>query len=528
MKKNKKIKNIPNYAWGASDIQKAQGIASTGLDLLQNAVSGQPVNAGTVLGSTAKGAATGAMFGHVGAIVGGAAGALAGSIGTVGSVDENTGEYVDPSGIAGMFGHSKDYIRNKAGRIRNGLASRQRSEDYAAEYYSQVNPQYMMMANGGIATNTNAYLDDGELIRTPDGTIGSIPEEGKPQDSNLVNVPIGTQVLSDKLKVPGTNKTFAEMGKKLMKKSNKIATDKYAENSKMLNERNNQLEYNRLLQLQESIKNKKRKGIKGSFDQTGYADGTPYLDDDFRNTSIEQIQQGWYVPSNSGSSLKPNMFTNLAIERQPVQSTQVKGIGRKQPASTTEPTDYSSLMDYASALTAPLANMFTPRSQKVDTFTYTPKYGPTYYDINDQLDQVDLTDSMARYNQAQINPNTGAGMAFGLQSAVNRNKQIASLYDVKRNAENQMISRNADIYNQWANQYANARHTAATEQAQNDAVTRNIRRKGLGDLSTRLQQISKDRKMTSRDQAIMEAMIPYLEYGMTSEQLKKLVNGLKS
>ena len=49
------------------------------------------------------------------------------------------------------------------------------------------------------------------MLRTPDGTIGSIPEEGKPTDSNLLNVPVGTQVLSDKIKVPGTNKTFAEM-----------------------------------------------------------------------------------------------------------------------------------------------------------------------------------------------------------------------------------------------------------------------------------------------------------------------------
>jgi len=48
------------------------------------------------------------------------------------------------------------------------------------------------MANGGVVPNTMAYLDDGELIRTPDGQINEIPEEGKPTDSNLVNVPVGT------------------------------------------------------------------------------------------------------------------------------------------------------------------------------------------------------------------------------------------------------------------------------------------------------------------------------------------------
>jgi hypothetical protein len=42
------------------------------------------------------------------------------------------------------------------------------------------------------------------------------------------------------------------------------------------------------------------------------------------------------------------------------------------------------------------------------------------------------------------------------------------------------------IANQWGQQYANARHLASVEQAQNDAATRNIRRKGFGDLSTRI------------------------------------------
>jgi len=66
--------------------------------------------------------------------------------------------------------------------------------------------------------------------------ISSIPEEGKPTDSNLVNLPGGTRILSDKLKVPGMNKTFAEMGKKLMSKRESKNTDRFAEASRMLNQ----------------------------------------------------------------------------------------------------------------------------------------------------------------------------------------------------------------------------------------------------------------------------------------------------
>jgi hypothetical protein len=148
----------------------------------------------------------------------------------------------------------------RSNAIKNNNFSRQATQQLRVDAANDPNLEYnpVNAAVGGVIPSTAAYLDDGELIRTPDGTIGAIPEEGKPTDSNLLNVPVGTQVLSDKLKVPGTNKTFAEMGKKLMKPT-KGGNDKYAENSRMLNERNNQQAYQDLLNLQESIKIKKGK-----------------------------------------------------------------------------------------------------------------------------------------------------------------------------------------------------------------------------------------------------------------------------
>jgi len=83
-----------------------------------------------------------------------------------------------------------------------------------------------------------AYVDDGELLQTPDGMISSIPEEGKPTDSNLVNLPGGTRILSDKLKVPGMKKTFAQVGKNLMSKKDSNNKDRFAESSRMLNQLN--------------------------------------------------------------------------------------------------------------------------------------------------------------------------------------------------------------------------------------------------------------------------------------------------
>lgn len=488
--KNKKLKRIPQYAFGAdaisnwgnmSGVDKAnvvtQGVGAIG-SMIGNATSGQKPTAAGVISGIGSGAAMGASIGGPwGAVIGGAIGGITSSIGSGGSVNEQTGEYELPSGIAGLFGHSESYIRNKAGRIKNGIQARQMSEQVAADYYQENGYNELSLSKGGVVPSTMAYLDDGEMLRTPDGTIGSIPEEGKPTDSNLLNVPVGTQVLSDKIKVPGTNKTFAEMGKKLMKKSNKKANNIYAENSQMLNERNNQMAYQALLDQQEALKSKKINKKKS--DIPAYEDGngniTPY-------------------------SKKP-----------------------KTPSDN----NWLDLIDNIAALAGPIGNIFSGSPERVETYTYDPAYGPTDYNIDPILREATISDRIARYNMANINPNTGANMAFGLQSVVNRNKAIANAYATKNNAENQMAFNNAQIANQWGQQYANARHLASVEQAQNDTAARNIRRKGFGDLSTRIQQISKDKRLTKRDSAVLEAMLPYLEYGMTSDQLTKLYNNLK-
>ena len=558
--KNKKLKRVPRYAFGAdaisnwgnmSGVDKAnvvtQGVGAIG-SMIGNATSGQKPTAAGVIGGIGSGAAMGASIGGPwGAVIGGAIGGITSSIGSGGSVNEQTGEYELPSGIAGLFGHSKSYIRNKAGRIKNGIQARQMSEQIAADYYQENGYNELSLSKGGVVPSTMAYLDDGEMLRTPDGTIGSIPEEGKPTDSNLLNVPVRTQVLSDKIKVPGTNKTFAEMGKKLMKKSHKKANNIYDENSQMLNERNNQIAYQALLDQQEALKSKKIKK-----NTAAYADGTrgikPYgynknmSDVDSRSNQSSgprpipssEVASRLGIPYNINAPIG-NVDTANARSSKYFNYTGNPGqlpVGNMYSANSKKPktpsdNNWLDLIDNIAALAGPIGNIFSGSPERVETYTYDPVYGPTDYNIDPILREATLSDRIARYNMANINPNTGANMAFGLQSTVNRNKAIANAYTTKNNAENQMAFNNAQIANQWGQQYANARHLASVEQAQNDAATRNIRRKGFGDLSTRIQQINKDKRLTKRDSAVLEAMLPYLEYGMTSDQLTKLYNNLK-
>lgn len=80
------------------------------------------------------------------------------------------------------------------------------------------------MANGGMSSSL-AYVDDGELIQTPDGSISKVPENNKPTDSNLVSLPEGSRVLSDKLKVPGRKKHLHNLVRNDGKKKVSIMTD---------------------------------------------------------------------------------------------------------------------------------------------------------------------------------------------------------------------------------------------------------------------------------------------------------------
>lgn len=198
-----------------------------------------------------------------------------------------------------------------------------------------------------------------------------------------------------------------------------------------------------------------------------------------------------------------------------------------QPTTSSEKKssfDYADLLGSLAGLVAPIQNITAKRGETNVPYTYTPKYGPTNWNISPMLNEINRTNSISRYNMSNINPNTGANMAYGIQSAIARDNAIAQAYSEKLNKESIMAAQNADIYNRWAQFDTTARHTAAVENAQDRAALDNVRRTGWRDLSTALQTMSKDRRLSKKDKALLEAMKPYLDYGMTSEQLNNLYN----
>ena len=261
-----KIGTIAGALPGAASLLTGIGsesTATTGADAAKQSVQ-------DIMGGAATGMQLGSALGPMGAMAGAAIGAGIGLIGKSGREAEMTSftdydEGTLGTGLIGAFGNKR--LRKERARIKqNAYANRaavqgtgQLQADYNLEH-GQIDTN--TFAYGGMPTSL-AYVDDGELISTPDGTISKVPELGRPTDSNLVQLPGGSKILSDKLKVPGTKKTFAQVGEEMMATKKSKFNDIYAQNAAKLNEMNNKSIHDQLFEIQEMVKAKK--GIKRKY-----------------------------------------------------------------------------------------------------------------------------------------------------------------------------------------------------------------------------------------------------------------------
>lgn len=236
--------------------------ATTGGEAAMQSISGigEGLASGAQLGMS--------IGGPIGGVIGGAAGAVTGLIGKKGKEASMTSftdydEGTLGTGLIGAFKNRKLRKRRAAVRLnafqnREGVAATERLQNEFNEDNTEFDTD--TFAYGGYNPASLAYVDDGELIATPDGQVSKVPEQGQPTDSNLINLPEGSKVLSNTLKVPGTKKTFAQLGEQMMAKNKSKYNDRFAQNSAKLNEINNRQIHNKLFMMQEALKD--QKGIK--------------------------------------------------------------------------------------------------------------------------------------------------------------------------------------------------------------------------------------------------------------------------
>lgn len=602
--KSKKKTKVPAYAFGTQFKEIGNNMLESAPDILNtlttpfqksNATTGGQAAAQSV-SDIASGAATGFQ---VAGPIGAAVGAGIGLIGRSGEEARMTSftDYDEGSlgsGLIGAFGNRK--LRRKRAAIKKNAYSNRaavQGTNYlqSEAYEDMIGMNTDTMANGGMSSSL-AYVDDGELIQTPDGSISKVPENNKPTDSNLVSLPEGSRVLSDKLKVPGRKETFAQLGEKMMAKKKSKYNDRFAENSAKLNEMNNNMIHDQLFAMQESVK--QSKGIKPKTKQIQAAalgdEIKPGLGDRIvdaiynpnrkwgagvqwgtgnnqwyhvpvnpnntqprrrkatsASTNTGLIDEGkpelpftWYGTVNPLKPKHPELLTATNDEMAGLgdaltsQADKVTTLPKSNAYNKPEPEnnkfDWGSALSGMASLAPIMSNLFTGRPETVDA-VYNP-YATSItntmrrrrYDINPAIEDLNRNRATSNYNASQINTNTGANLAYRLQSAVNTDRAIASLRSQESNVNNQYLGDYANTMNSLGQQWVNATNIANEANAQNRATTRNIRRAGLSQLSQWAQNRELMRNQKARDMEMWPLYQRFLQAGFTEDDLRAMMN----
>lgn len=602
------------------------------------------------IGGAAKGAAAGfAVGGPVGAIVGGVAGLASGITGNKGKVNLQSNPYDDNITVnygTGIRGGKKN--RRKIERQRDQAIANARSNQASLamgyqneqEFYQDYDTDIQTMAYGGTASSL-AYVDDGEVLNTPQGDIVNVPEEGKPTDSNLVNLPEGTRILSDKRKVPGSKETFAQMGKRLMSKKTSKSKDKYAENAAMLNQMHDQMIYDRLFAIQEGTKksnskvqkfdgggivtaNNKGRMVQVSdrlyrpwnywedvYESNQYVPGTtqqpasktqpnapasttttvndnrpsgPISINDIVKASDNTVNTGewrggipyWLLSATGPATAQPtNTRTVVSTAKptatasrpttntrtvEPIQNTldlsgetqarvpyetapyisstsSTSTPATSNPIVTSTPSnDWGSgivnLFTDVAALAPTISNMYAkPESFNAVYNPYEAQINQTManrrFDISPAKRAIRENRAISNYNAANYNPNTGANLAYRIQSQVAANKAISDLYSTASNVNNQYKADYASTLNSLGQQRVNATNMAVDMNARSRAAARNIQRTALSQLSQYAQNKQLMKNQKSRDMAMLEMYGPFLEAGYKASDFASFMKKFK-
>lgn len=522
--KSKKKTKVPAYAFGTQFKEIGNNMLESAPDILNtlttpfqksNATTGGQAAAQSV-SDIASGAATGFQ---VAGPIGAAVGAGIGLIGRSGEEARMTSftDYDEGSlgsGLIGAFGNRK--LRRKRAAIKKNAYSNRAAVQGTNYLQSEVYDDMIgmntdTMANGGMSSSL-AYVDDGELIQTPDGSISKVPENNKPTDSNLVSLPEGSRVLSDKLKVPGRKETFAQLGEKMMAKKKSKYNDRFAENAAKLNEMNNNMIHDQLFAMQESVK--QSKGIKPKTKQIQAAalgdEIKPGLGDRIVDAIYNpnrkwgaSVQWGtgnnqWYhVPVNpsntqTASTITPTSVSSTSVKRHkttPSTSTGLIDEGKPElpftwyDAPTVEfvyDTDYDtvespsatpndisyretradrrnklfdkvgSALSGIASLTPIMSNLFTGRPETVDAV-----YNPYATSISNTMRRrrYDISPAIEDLNRNRATSNYNAGQ-INTSTGANLAYRLQSAVNTDR-AIASLRSQESNVNNQYLGDYAN-------------------------------------------------------------------------
>lgn len=554
----------PKYSLGVSNIVKAtQPIFDLSGGLITANAEDTDSTKHTIGGAISgigSGAAIGSSFGLPGiiggAIVGGALGAFTGN--------SKAKEFQK----AKLQREHSAYKQNTMLKYNNIDAI---NNAYLGEYNSLNMPNVPTFKNGGIVDNVKVYLDNNESLRTPDGNIYKVKGfNPRKTDDVLASVPEGTSVLSDDLKIPGTNKSFADYGHKLLKQNNKsYSKDSVGKTTESINKWAVNQKYNELLSLQEAIKT--TKGNKYPF----YSKGTVAVSG---NDDLIELSKYYLNPTNS--TILPSVAT---IKNQPISykgkfgqlyrdysyslnptipnpvlniPDSFKNWAKNNvntPVSTQENDNYDTTNNSSSnryfgkftdTLDTTLNNLMSiapiiynwqrgkesPENVEAVQNPYTSNIvnamSRRRYDVQPMLDMNRQAMITSNYNNSHINTNAGTSMAYRIASANALRNANLQAYNQSQQMNNQFLADYTNTLNNLGTQYMQSRLTA------DDLYRRNVekQRDFMAKAMTQLNQLGQARQMTrdkkTADYRNFDVWRNMANYGLTKEQLDTITKTL--
>lgn len=566
MKKKINKKKVPAYAFGIDQGLEIASILGAGLQGFTEEGSGADI-VGSTLGGAAKGASVGS------AILPGIGTAIGGAVGGVGNL------------VSSIF--RKNAI-NKQKRIKANAKEVAMGKGNAAtleqEYWNDNSLAYTF-ENGGILPDL-AYVDNNEVIRDDFGNIAQVPNSKPGTDNHLIDASNLESVLSDKIKRPGTNRTFAQEGEKLTKMTKKSkGNDIFAKNTNMLNKRNANAMYEQLLTEQEAVKAKKGikpkvKGIpayaygKGDWTRrlgksianflTSPVQGTAVnsaLTNAFNNTGNKAglgatKNSNWdapvmnylnginwtenLVPKSGPAPGRTYIYNNDPIDNSvdaitgetiPVGVLDIEDFNPTlTPDEIKTPSKSSSNFGSLSGLSPILYNWIQSRRRpEVEDQVINPYSGAINRAMASRKLNIEPTlaanrrsRAIARNNMAKLNPNTGMNLAYGNQLATGEYAQNASVYANRDNANNQYLGEYANMMNNLGQQYVQNTVLTNDLNARNRAAARNFGATAAGQLGQWSQTKEKMRNQARRDRQILPYLQNFLRYGTVNSLVDSL------
>lgn len=491
MKKKINKKKVPAYAFGIDQGLEIASILGAGLQGFTEEGSGADI-AGSALGGAAKGASVGS------AILPGIGTAVGGVVGGVGNL------------VSGIF--RKNAI-NKQKRIKANAKEIAMGKGNAAtleQKYWDDNSLAYTFENGGILPDL-AYVDNNEVIRDDFGNIEQVPNSKPGTDNHLVDASNLDSVLSDKIKRPGTNKTFAQEGKKLvnMTKGSK-GKDRFARNADRLNQINANAMYEQLLTEQEAVKAKK--GIKPKVKGIpAYADG-------------KSRKLGKEIPLLSGEAF--GIYAD-ALKKFFTEPTKATTANSAKSAKATNSLNQAPLLDIEDF--NPYNWIQSRRRPETEDQVLNPYTGAINRAMASRRVNIEPTlaanrrsRAIARNNMARLNPNTGMNLAYGNQLATGEYAQNASVYANRDNANNQYLGEYANMMNNLGQQYVQNTVLTNDLNARNRAAARNFGATAAGQLGQWSQTKEKMRNQARRDRQILPYLQNFLRYGTVNSLVDSL------